>query len=764
MRFPIGKKIFISHLALVSIATALLSLASYFFMARLFNDSQNEQMRILASTTASAVAGRVEKHADLLKEIAEAPEVRRYAEKYQELFLAKHLARHKDQFSYLSYVDEQGHEEVSSLGGELFSVLRDHSTSRIFQESLAAPNRTHLAGVVFEPVLQRHVVRFSYVNQGYFGDRFQGMILAHADLEAFVGPCGNCSMQKKGTCIVVDQDGTILTDLGGKEAAPSLTLADTDIASLLAAAERNDPSPPRQGVFQGVESVFTLAPVENTTWSVLFVLPLADYTAVPRLIRNLSLLILSGLVILASISTYFITQGITTPIHKLVMASEAMAKGIFDQKVEAENDEIGDLALSFNSMAEKLNNSINREKQLLAAEASARLAAELADQHKTEFLSRMSHEFRTPLSIVIGMAELLLHGGLDEKERENALSIQEAGRDLLNLIDGILDFSRLENGTMQLSKAPFDLYRMLEKLKLKYLPAARHKGLDLYYIEPVAVPRMVYGDVSRIFQIFENLLDNAIKFTEQGEVVIRIRPLGFFSSDNGAQIIQLRFEVTDTGCGIPLDQQSAMFESFRQMGPYSTRKMRGLGLGLSLARHLADLMDGSLGMKSDPGKGSTFFVDLKLPVVLEGAGELFPQTGQGSPEETGNSACPLKKLRVLVVEDNPINQKFLRLMLQILGHQVIMVADGKEAVAAFKSEAVDLILMDVQMPGMNGFEATGLIREIEAAEGRHVPIIAVTAHALPGYREKCLKAGMDSYLAKPFRMHDLCAAIRESVA
>jgi hypothetical protein len=233
------------------------------------------------------------------------------------------------------------------------------------------------------------------------------------------------------------------------------------------------------------------------------------------------------------------------------------------------------------------------------------------------------------------------------------------------------------------------------------------------------VPTTVVGDEGRICQVLENLLDNAIKFTEHGDVSLRVRPLGL-KAVNDQHLINLRFEVADTGCGIPLEQQTAMFESFKQFDPYATRKAGGLGIGLTISQQLIELMHGKIGMKSAPSKGSTFFVDLDLPVAKEGDAQsamesqpVGPMAGADGRHNKGIS------LNILIAEDNPVNQKLLRLMLEMNGHKVQVTGDGKEAVAVFQSEKVDLVLMDVQMPGMNGFEATATIRELEKATGKH---------------------------------------------
>jgi signal transduction histidine kinase/ActR/RegA family two-component response regulator len=762
MRISILKKIFISQLALIIFASGVISLASYFFMVRLYNESQDNTLRVISSSTALKVATEIAQHKATLKEIAEAREVALYAQNYQELLLAKHLARYQEQFPVLSFVDQEGNQGFRMVNGHVTGEATENLAGQeIFAAALAAPNQAILGEIVPDPVSQTHVLRFAYARIDYFGDQFLGLILGQAPLAHIISPASSCISPQKGYCRIVAPDGKILGDPEPKNIMKNLVISNQDIGQLFTAAATEPRGRIQHAMLNGEECYFATTLIRGTPWLAMSVLPSDEYTAVPGLFRNFSILLFLGLLLLASITTFFLAQSITSPIQKLAQASIAMAKGDFAQRVAPGNDEIGDLAESFNTLAEKLGLAINREKQILAAEASARLNAELADQHKTEFLSKISHELRTPLNIVLGMAELLETGYREGTPPQELTAIKESGRHLLQLIDGILDFSRLETGTMRIVPVPFDLYGILGRLKKKYEPAAQAKGIALLYTEPEAVPTTVVGDETRIFQVLENLLDNAIKFTEHGEISLRVRPLGL-KAVNDQHIIHLRFEVADTGRGIPLEQQGAMFESFQQFESYATRKTGGLGIGLTISLQLIELMQGKIGMKSEPGKGSTFFVDLDLPVAKEEADSAASTTGlaHGATDQHSRE----KAMNILVAEDNPVNQKLLRLMLEMHGHHVRITADGQEAVAVYESEEVDLILMDVQMPGMNGFEATTTIRDLEKNTGRHVPIIAVTAHVMPGYKEECLNAGMDNYLAKPFRMQELFAIIEETLA
>jgi signal transduction histidine kinase/CheY-like chemotaxis protein len=765
MRISIFNKIFISQLALIVIASGVISLASYFFMVRLYNESQNDTLRVISSATATRVATQVAQHKASLKELAESTEIAQYVQKFQELLLAKYLNRHQKQFPVLAYVNQEGNQEFRLVNGQASEALDNLSGLKVFSTSLAAPNEVILGEVVLDPVLKTQTLQFAYTRVDYFGDRFLGLVLGQTPLTKIVTPATSCISKQKGYSRIVAADGKILGDPEPKNIMQPLVINNQNIGQLFAKAGAEPGEQIQHATVNGEDCYFSVCLIPGTPWLAMSVLPFQQYNAVPILFRNFSICLFLGLLLLAGIFTFFLAKTITSPIKQIVQASGAMAKGDFSQRVAAGKDEIGDLAESFNTMAEQLGTSITREKQLLAAEASARMNAELADQHKSEFLSKVSHELRTPLNIVLGMAELLEKSGLPGKSPQQVAAIKEAGRNLLQLIDGILDFSRLENGTISLAPAPFDLYAVIGRIKKKYEPVANAKGLALFCEETALVPTTVIGDEGRICQVLENLLDNAIKFTEHGDISLRVRPLGLKVTGD-QHLIHLRFEVADTGCGIPLEQQTAMFESFKQFDPYATRKTGGLGIGLTLSQQLIELMHGKIGMKSAPSKGSTFFVDMDLPVAKEGEAlpEVETQGAEQHPDGKSDQHRTGKSMNILIAEDNPVNQKLLRLMLEMNGHKVQVTADGKEAVAVFQSEEIDLVLMDVQMPGMNGFEATATIRELEKATGKHVPIIAVTAHVMPGYKEECLKAGMDNYLSKPFRMQELFAVIEATLA
>lgn len=417
-------------------------------------------------------------------------------------------------------------------------------------------------------------------------------------------------------------------------------------------------------------------------------------------------------------------------------------------------------------------------EQVRAAEElrAAMEAAEAASRAKTEFLATMSHEIRTPLNGIMGMLELLLATDLTAHQQELAQVAFESATGLLVIINDILDLAKIEAGKLTIAAAPFDLSAAIQDVAKLFAPKAREKGLDLWVHYSPDAPRWVIGDAARIRQVVMNLLGNALKFTDKGSVGVQVTKeaaslageFGRASSSGGAAppVAHIRITVSDTGVGIAAEKLGHIFEKFSQADETTTRRYGGTGLGLAICRQLVELMGGQIGVNSRVGEGSTFWVVLPLPLAqAPSAAQLQgSDVGSGAPSASEIVCAGQPPLRVLLVEDNVINQRVAVQMLKRLGHHVEVVAGGREAVERIKQAAYDLVLMDCQMPEMDGYEAARLIRQWEAQQGsvRHLPIIALTAHALAGDRERCLAAGMDGYLAKPIRLEALQRVIADA--
>jgi signal transduction histidine kinase/CheY-like chemotaxis protein len=524
------------------------------------------------------------------------------------------------------------------------------------------------------------------------------------------------------------------------------------------------------------------AVVPETGWGVMVPQPITELrrraSQVNEMATVIALVSFGGAALMAWILALYLAR----PVRAVAATAEAVLEG--NDEVAVPNfhglvpHEIRRLGAAFNTMLEDLRRRAAETRQALRQ-------AETSNAAKTQFLANMSHEIRTPLNGVVGMIELMQLTEMSAAQRRYVETATQSSQSLLRLIDDILDLSRIEVGRLELERAPFHLPALIHDVRVLFGDQARCKGLTLQTSVPDSLNVMLAGDKHRLLQVLTNLVSNALKFTSEGSITLR----GSVEQTVGTAL-RIRFEVSDTGIGIPGSMQDLIFEAFTQADSSMTRRYGGTGLGLSIARQLCNMMDGDIGVESVAGVGSTFWftvlmdhhadatppaetpqvptVPAKSPASAR-VGVVAAPTGTPSvfvSPASRDFRAALERggrttVSILLVEDNPANMRVTQALLETLGCRVTPARNGLEAVGAYRGNTFDLVLMDCQMPEMDGYEATRAIRQIESFGDRRTPIVALTAHAMEGSREASLASGMDDQITKPLTMAALTAKLLE---
>ena len=399
--------------------------------------------------------------------------------------------------------------------------------------------------------------------------------------------------------------------------------------------------------------------------------------------------------------------------------------------------------------AQRMSREYRAARERTAALDAARKSAEASSRAKSEFLANMSHELRTPMTVIMGMTDLALNSNLGSEQREYLNAVKTSCDLLLGSLNELLDFSKIEAGKVRLESIPFSLRRLLSETLDPFGAAARARGLTLRHEVRTGVPDLLQGDPARLRQVLMNIVGNAVKFTERGEIRAEVT---LEEEPRPGVPVTLRFGVSDTGIGIPPGKQQSIFEAFEQADSSTSRKHGGTGLGLTIASRIVQMMEGRIWVESQSDRGSSFYWTSRFgwtdaPVVPEAA-------AQPAPAAT-------RQLRILVAEDHAMSRRMLERLLEERGYQVHGVSSGLDVLSVLEARTFDLILMDVRMPGLDGVATTAAIRRRERASGTRLPIIALTAHTIEGVREQLLSAGMDGCLAKPIQADRLFEAIEK---
>ena len=615
MARSIKRKILFPYAILVLVVTILVGVVSHRMLITTVVEQQGGLLAVVARAVSADISHLVNDRRERIRRLAHSDAAERYARDYAFYSLSRLFAENANQFPLLTFVDESGREAERVEEGRPTGQYRDISDTALFADSTRRVNQVVMSEVEHD-VWREPTISYIYHHVDFF-DQFGGIIRGAAPLVDLVRPARAEQVGDLGFVMVVDGEGRLLAYPDSTRMFSRIRGDDEPSQALVDAALAARSGFGRASLL-GLDGFVAYTPVPTTPWAVMVTLPYEEFVEVPNELRNtIAVVVLSTVGLLMAIG-WFVSRVVTVPLSALLSATEAIADGEVERRADVDSgDEFQDLADAFNRM-------VDERKRVEDSIRDARDEARVAARSKSEFLARMSHEIRTPMNGIMGMTDYLLYSELPPKQLECAQMIKSSSDQLLRVVNEILDYSRLESGRIELDVIEFDLRDLVERTVTLFADEASRQGLEIVSVVPVAGPYALRADMGRLQQVLVNLLNNAIKFTLQGEVAVSGR------IDEQPDGPRLACEVTDTGIGVAEEDRERIFDSFSQADSSTTREFGGTGLGLAICKQLLELMGGEIGVRSEPGRGSCFWFSVPVERGTESVDEQRVRAVEGA--------------------------------------------------------------------------------------------------------------------------------------